>query len=616
MFTAALLVLCYAPDTKAISQNLHGSVRITGVSSNQDSATTESINQEYAVYWTKDITPLVQLRSALRYSHLGVDQQASESAWRRRFLPSVDLVWNHPIFDVNLSWLLQETSSNVGMTDLTRSGYGAQIKSKLTRYPIVTLRFDRDHTFNNENRSLRDTRELRYQLTSNYSYDRHLFYYSFTLRDNDNRSTSVGVNDVGHLFRWNQTSTFFNNKVRFVSGYNFSHRRSSTDLGRDTTILDPIAIVRAIYAEDASPELGSLSSRSDLIDGNTDAPSQPRIDLGQSQVTHNIGVDFGFARRIDGMYIYTDRPSGESVTWQVYLSGDNNSWERIPTGADYFFNANFNRYEITFTSNDARYIKVVSGGINEITSVLVTEAVPLVQLTNSDVTTRSQTSHQVDLATTYFVSEKVTTTFDITYQAEPGGDFSSSRDQLYYSLSMTHEPFSTLTQIVKLQAGYEKFELTGTRNSQTRFDTWTYRLTGDIALLRSLHLSSSYLVQSSDEAGTDSSRVREQYSVGSTWRFTRTILLRGQYSINDDGEQKNSYRDASASWNISRRLSFGAVYTSIETGEGARSDRYNGRATLSISSRTSIFFNYNSTEFTQGERPGVESYQVGIRSGF
>ncbi len=689
---SALLVLSLAlslsvalpPSVGALPGNLHGNINVTGVSSEQDTITTQSVNQEYSVYWSKNVTQWVKLRSALRFNYLGVDRTASDNAWRRRFLPSVDLIWSHPIFDFSASWLRQETRSNNDLTDLVRNSYGVQWKSRLLQYPIISLRFDRDETFNDNNLALRDTRDNRFQATADYSRGRSQYYYNFSIRDNLNRPTSVKVTDISNLFRWNRTSTLFDDRVRVATGYSFSQRRSSTDVGRDTTVLDPIAIVRAIYAEDASPEQGSLSDRSGLSDGNVDTPVQPLIDLGQSQLTHNIGVDFGFRRRVDGIYIYTDRPSGESVSWQVYTSSDNSSWDFLGTGVDESFNSNFNRYEILFPMVDTRYIKVVSGGINEVTTVYVTEIVPLVQLTDEEVIKRTQTSHQADLSTTYFVSKKVTTTLDITYEAEPGSDFSNNRDQLYYSMSLTHEVFSTLTQSVKLQSGFEKFHLTGVRNdnrdlfytllyeplstlnfslsaisrtnivdnirsseinnlhlqtngrvletlnlsgeigfsrnnrydSQTRFDSWTYRVTGDVALLRSLHTTSSYLYQTTGQNDTDSTRVRQQYSVSGTWRVTRAVLVRGQYTVNLDEQQSNTYEELAANWSASRKLSFGALYTLIESEDGNQSERINGRAALSISARTSLYFNYNSTEFTLGDRPRVDAFQIGIRSGF
>jgi len=297
---------------------------------------------------------------------------------------------------------------------------------------------------------------------------------------------------------------------------------------------------------------------------------------------------------------------------------------------------------------------------------------------------RSQNSHLFLLSGIYRISGTLQTGGDISYGLEPKGDFTTSRDQLYYTLSLRHIPAVILTQSLRYTAGYEKFKITEAHNSSNnlsyslklaplptlefsidaltrltyigkvksqeanslffqakaqlldaltiagssgynranlfeshnRFDTWTHRVSGRGTLIAPLDISAGFLHQSISSPLLSGVRVRRHYSGELDYRMTGSIMARAAYAFND--EERNSYtsQEYSLSWNLSSKISTGGMLTINATDGGGRSQRGNARLTYLLSSRTMLFFTYSGNDFEEAGRPRVDSYQVGLKTGF
>ena len=109
------------------------------------------------------------------------------------------------------------------------------------------------------------------------------------------------------------------------------------------------------------------------MDGDTDSPTDPIIDIGGALTGRKIGADLGFERPVSALYIYTDRSAGDGPVWQIYASNDNLDWRLVSASPGSTFNPALNRYELLFDSVETRYIKAVKGGVGDIDPVHVTE---------------------------------------------------------------------------------------------------------------------------------------------------------------------------------------------------------------------------------------------------
>jgi len=688
---AGLAILCtafvlgiYSPAFGLFSDKLKGNIQITGVSSKTDEQTSKTLNQQYTMHWYKDITEYLQTRASLRYNNLGIDQSQSGNSWRYEFQPAGEIAWNHPDLSIGGSLRRLQSTSNNEATDLIRNNAAIYLITRKVEYPILNIRYDRDHTYNKNRPEDRDTREDRIQGGLNYDYHNQYFYYNATFRRNENINTGLKVNEMQQLFRWNQTSWLADNRLRLSSGYNFNYRRQTTKNFGNEPVREAILPSRGLYLYDPSPEFGEMDSLRTLIDGNTSDGVQPQIDIGEGYPDQNIGVDFGLDRTVSAIYVYTDRPSGSQLGWRIYTSDDNLTWDPYIVNMISEFNPSYNRYEITFEPVTTRYIKAVSNAFNEVSSALITEVQPLIERTGLEEETRDQSGHLADLSGTYRFSDEFESSADISAKYEPTGDFNDSRNQLYYSLSSKHTPNSYIAQIVSYQSGFEDYKERGTRNdnstlsytllltplstlsfsvaaasrtnyidhvkiretnnlyfqadgtvlpgfnlslesgynrnnqfdSRQIFDTWTFRVSADANLRRSLDAIMYYLYQSTNDLKTESLRIRRQYSLNLNYRLTRTMLFRGSVTIDDEDGHKYVYQEYNFSWNVTRKITAGGLVTFNDDDNELRSNRYNARLNYSIGSRSSLFFSYNRSEYSLADRADTRAFQIGLKTGF
>ncbi len=463
--TAALILFIFPPSARALfSDNLGGNMRLTATRSNSEGLTDKSLNQEYTIHWNKILTPYLQTRASFRYFNLGVDQNLSQNAWREEYQPAGEIFWMHPDFTFGANIRKQVSTSNNETTDLIRDDFGVNFSTKNFSLPIFKARFDWDHTYNANDRQQRDTREKRFQAGLDYTWRNNTFYYNLARRINTSESSPVDISEWQHLFRWNQSSRLFSDRLRLSTGYSFNFRSQTTTRTGAGEVYTDIPFSRALYAYDPTPDLGTLDTLNGLFDGNIDDPALPAVDIGEGQLDRNIGVDFGIARRVSGIYLYTDRPSSAFLGWRVYVSEDNLTWEPLPGLAQSDFNMSFDRYEILFDAYETRYIKLVNYGVNDVPQVYVTEIQTLDQSPDTEKITRRQSVHLGEMGAAYDLSDKINFNADFSYRGEPKGDFTDSRNQVSYGLGGKHEISSALTEIAKYSASFDDYKASQAKN--------------------------------------------------------------------------------------------------------------------------------------------------------
>ena len=163
------------------------------------------------------------------------------------------------------------------------------------------------------------------------------------------------------------------------------------------------------------------------------------------------------------------------------------------------------------------------------------------------------------------------------------------------------------------EAGYNRDDRFDARY---RFDTWSYRVTADAALLRSLEAVVYYLYQGTDGGAIDAWRIRRQYSADLTYRLTPAILWRGEITVDDDQGRRYVTQEYDVSWNITERITTGALVTIAAGDNNIRSERSNVRLTYAIGSRGSLFMSYVSNTYATLGRSRVTSLQTGFKLGF
>jgi len=442
-----------------IPENLSGNLDIAYNDTQTDTDKTKTLDQDYSINWQKYFTEYLTTRASLKYLNIGIDRTVDGNTWRSELQPAGEITLNHPDFAFGTSYRRRVSKSDISETNLTRDNVSINLKSKVIEYPFVNIRYDWDHTFNPQYQELRDLNENRFTLGSIYDYKENNFEYSFTRRATKNNISELKTTEYAHLFRWNRVMRFNDNRLRVSTNYNFNHRSEKEEKPDSVVVFNIIAFQQALYAYDATPDFGQLDTLTTLADGNITNPTQPFIDIGRASIDHNIGVDFGFERKVSALYLYTDKISSSTVNWRIFISIDNINWQLYEASPTVTFDLVYNRYEIIFTDITTRYIKVVNSGINYDDNIYLTEIQTLLQNDFSRENTNSYTAHIFDVSSTYKFSKKVEGSADLSYLNQPGGSLEGRNQELYINLSTKYQPTHQFTHNVKLQNGFRDYDL-------------------------------------------------------------------------------------------------------------------------------------------------------------
>ena len=454
-----MLILLGETGKTQIPENLTGNLDIAYNRTDTDAEITKTLDQDYNVNWQKYFTRYLVTRASFKYFNLGIDRNVNSNVWRSELQPAGEIALDHPDFAVSSTYRRRVSKSDISETNLTRDNYSVTFKTKMIEYPFINIRFDKDHSFNPQYKSMRDLSENRFTLSSIYDYQNNDFEYSFSRRFTENKISGLKATSYNHVFRWFRMMRFKDNRLRVSTNYNFNYRSEKDEKPDSTVVFDIISFQQSLYAFDATPDFGALDTLITLGDGSVTNPTQPFIDIGRANPDHNLGIDFGFARLVSALYLYTDRISANTVSWRVYISEDNINWELYNTAPSVTFDLVYNRYEIIFDDVTTRYIKIVNGGVNFDDNVYVTEIQALIRKDFDREYKKSSTSHLIDVNTTYKINKKTEASADLSYLNQPGGSFEGRNQEIYLTLTSKYQPTTKLTHNVKLQNGYRDYDL-------------------------------------------------------------------------------------------------------------------------------------------------------------
>jgi hypothetical protein len=441
-------VLAASAAGAAIWDPFGGYIDVSAVQADVNDAHRESVRQDYNVFFDKRLAPYVDMRLAYRYYHFDQDLDLALGSYRKEVQPSGELRWNHPAFLASTS-LFHRQVELPGDAPILTNSVQAVFKTKDRRYPLFEARYDAQHTYEREDDRDRseDIRNRRIQLRADYERPVYRTNYTFSVTESENIITDLKSDSWRHLFRWSGTGRVgAAERTRISGNYTFSHTTQNDEvLAVGGSVLRPLPVRQGLYALDDSPDFGILQPRGGLADGNTDAPVVPNIDIGGSFSGHNLGADLGGERLVGALHVYTDRPSGNAVTWSVWGSQDNQSWDLVATAPPQGFNTALNRYELTLpVAATYRYFKAVNSGLNTVAQVLVTELTVLELVSETSEKGLQFVSHQLDARVGHDFNERWQGAADASLQFDENPGRSGDRARASLGARLGFEPSEVL----------------------------------------------------------------------------------------------------------------------------------------------------------------------------
>ena len=453
-----VLVTLNSDVSALLADRILASADLSAIRSESGDLLNETLRQQYNARWSRQLLPYVTLSSSFRYFRFELADEEIASIWQKEMMPRAELAWRHPQFHFNAGVSRRDSWFLSGQGVLRSEALNFALRTRDSRYPILSLFYDWQHSVESGQGILRNTKDKRLRGEFNYSRGGGSIGYSLTRRLSENLLPGLESEQLDHQLRWSSAQQgLVGGRVQLSTQYSFNRSTREDRVKGAEGIFEKLTITVPLYSEDHAPEFGTLEESPGLSDGDKSSPIDPPIDIGGSGQYRNLGADLGFERPISAVFVYTDRSSGSGVSWDVYASNDNLDWERRTSSAVSTFNVVLNRYEIEFDSFDARYVKVVNIGLNEVAEVLITE-IEIYQsvLTEDRSVMRDSQLGQVRLGIR--MSDRMSAAIDMSFQYEPATGLVESRMNSGYKLTSRFEQVEWLSHHFRWEQALQDFD--------------------------------------------------------------------------------------------------------------------------------------------------------------
>lgn len=512
----------------------------------------DQFNQLYNLSLSKSIYPYLVFYSGAVYQILKTSSTTGNNTIdteEKNLAPFVELNLTNPIYKAGLTYRYRRVDEDITDVPNSRtereeitSRVGMRPPSEL--FPNWNLRYSHIHTYDDP--ETQDEIQKIWQLDSTYAPVRDLYLnYTYIHTDTEERFLDFDTKQHQHQGRAAYGRSFFDGRLSMDSTYTINYNKFELSSTGDDAMV-PLLRFAGLSLLNNTPENGpALINNPALIDGNLIASAG--LDIGtagdQSQAV-NIGLDFGFEIDVDTLYVWVDRnltaAVANSFSWDVYTSPDNNdlsTWTLVATVFPADFGTLDNRFEISFSTVNTRFIKVVTNALSPVVpgagsfpNIFVTEMQAFITASGQSINQESSVLNQnLNLGLRYQLSEATLLGYNLFYNRQETDPGNFKRTQYINGLYMNH----IFNETFSANANGQRTDTPKSEDSQATDDSYNYNYGASLradwldTFNQSLTFSGSY---NNTDLGTDYNN--------SIFLRNNAILYRGW----------SAYMDAGYSW--------------------------------------------------------------------
>jgi hypothetical protein len=291
--------------------------------------------------------------------------------------------------------------------------------------------------------------------------------YSVTLFNNKDLLSGTESDSTAQNGRAGYSNRFFNNRVAFSADYSGALSETETRRGSGGEVAFQLFPFAGLSDISDIPTLDALSPNQALLDGNLAASSGINIGQGVSfggdTRLRSVGLDFVNATAVNTLYIYVDRQLPASVasavSWDVYVSSDNQNWSLFQTGLHGAFNPFTNRFELLFPDVTSRYIKATSRPLavtvlptpgTDISNVFITELQSFIRKPAAQATGKTGQSSQLydaNVSATILENQLLLYSFTFSQAKSRGASATTFISNALSSAKQFNRVFSGMTRV-------------------------------------------------------------------------------------------------------------------------------------------------------------------------
>lgn len=331
-----------------------------------------SLTERTNLTLTDTLYPYLQLRAGgvveRDATWVSVDGQDSDSTLTR-IAPFVSLDLTNPFVTAGVGYDRQQerlAGSGSAVPANVRETYRAALGFRPEDLPSLSLQVLRTDTFDAD-RTSQDTVNDHASWSSRYLPVRQLdVSYQGTYDRQRDRVAGVEVRDLINSGRISYADRFLADRVSLTGTYNVSEQATDTIATGNGNVAVQVFPFAGLSGITDTPEEGALDPNPALIDGNLTAGVGVNLGLppiGGDARPRSIGLDLATPTDVTTfrVWVSVDLPPtiANSFRWRLFVSENNQDWTAGPSPTGATFGPFDRRFEITFPTVRARFVKLV-----------------------------------------------------------------------------------------------------------------------------------------------------------------------------------------------------------------------------------------------------------------
>lgn len=429
-----------------------------------------AFNQRYNLDISKTLYPYLTFVGGTLYeleSFTFTSQETETETEERILRPFVGFNLNNPIYKAGVEYRkteIEQETTGIPTTEDFRDEFNAILGFRSVGLPELNLRYTQTHTYDDpETVDSIDkllTFDTRYTLWKELRFD-----YFYTRNERENRIRSFETLAQSHSGKIDYSRGFLNRRISMNTGYRI--RYSTLEFPGVEAVESALFRSAGLSTLDDTPEDGpALNLTTALVDGNLTASSGIDIGLAGDEMTlTNMALDFGFPVNVNRIRIWVDRRLSSSVansfSWSVYTSPDNmdtSAWTLSATVFPGSFGIFENRFELSFSAVNTRFIKIVTRPLLPSVSdapnfpnIFVTEIQAFTTPSRETVQKKETTvDHNYNLNLRGRLTDKTLLGYNLYYSLQERDPASEKRTELSNDIYLSHifnKVFSASTRL-------------------------------------------------------------------------------------------------------------------------------------------------------------------------
>jgi len=344
-----------------------------------------------------------------------------------------ELNLDNPLYTGRASYHWSELKETNDVTEkLFREEYDGRLRWRPEGLPSFDLNFNRFHLYDDD--KTRDRLDDRLRIESRYDYEGLTSDYTYTRLDSEEKFLDSGsltqIHDGGARY----SHSFFGDRVSATGAFRL--RQTTLEPSGEGVFKLPTdpPVSQFSIPDDSDPILSIEDDYRPLGEGRIGVVFLSDVEWV------SFGLDFATETEVDTIYVLPTEDARDlaSLVWTVYISDDRLTWREhwiVPAST---YEADDNRFELSFPGVSTRHIKVRTESQLTIEEIRVAQLEAFTTVFGSEGLKVKNFVQNYNLGLRWAITDRTTTSYDGFYRRQENATLDRRKTTLTNSLRLQH----------------------------------------------------------------------------------------------------------------------------------------------------------------------------------